>query len=98
MGAIGDDKDWVLPTLAFAQVGPLIVLLHGPVAPSAQDWELWLEHASRRAYGALLIGSAGGSPDARQRAQVANTRRADGSQRPRTAVLTDSALQRHLVT
>jgi hypothetical protein len=87
-----------LPTLAFAQLGQLIVFVHGRVAPSAQDWDLWLDQARQRAYRALLIGSLGGAPDARQRAQVANTTRVDGSARPRTALLTDSTVQRHVVT
>jgi len=92
------DDDWVLPTLAFAQVEQLIVLCHARVTPAEDDWATWLEHASERPYSALLIASLGGAPNPRQRAQVASATRRDGAPRPRTALLSDSLAQRHLVT
>lgn len=98
MALTGVDKDWILPTLAFAQLDQLIVFCHGPIPPAQADWDLWLTHARQRRYTALLIGTLGGDPDARQRAQVANTTRSDGIPRPRTALLTQSTAQRHLVT
>jgi hypothetical protein len=90
--------DTVLGTLAFAKVGDLIVLCHSSRDPSDAEWEQWLTREGRREHRALLISTDGGKPNSRQRARVKEATSYPDGQRPPVALLTDSAVARHVMT
>ncbi len=91
-------SDTVLRTIAFAAVDEILVLVHSSADPSDAEWEAWIERERRRTHRALLISTAGGAPNSRQRARVAEATPYARGQRPPVALLTDSAVTRHVMT
>lgn len=92
------ESDTVLPSLAFAAVGELLVLCYGPGDPSDADFDVWLVRERRMEHRALLIHTAGGSPNAKQRARVAETVGPRGALRPPVVLLSDSLAARTIMT
>src|SRR6185312_1703741 len=93
-----DFDDTVLTTLAFAAVGDLLVLCYTTAPPSDADWNVWIDREKRMEHRAILVSTEGGSPDARQRARVAQETDTKGAPRPPLALMTDSAAVRSVMT
>jgi hypothetical protein len=91
-------NDTVLETLAFTAVGELLVLCHSKAHPSDAEWTTWVERERRREHKAILISTDGGAPNSRQRARVAESTPYASGRRPPVALLTDSAVARHVMT
>src|SRR5687768_13470248 len=84
-------------SMAFELVGDLLVMCIGKGDPPNRDWEQWVERCRRIDYRGTLIASAGGAPNSRQRARIAEVL-ADVARPPPLALLTDSAVLRHVMT
>jgi hypothetical protein len=87
----------VLRSLAFELVGDLLVMCLGSGDPSNRDWEQWAERCRKLEHRGILITTAGGAPNSRQRARIAEVM-ADVERPPPVALLTDSAVIRHVMT
>jgi hypothetical protein len=90
--------DTVLSAIAFAAVGELLILCYSTASPSDAEWDVWIEREKRMAHRAVLVSTEGGSPNARQRARVAEATDTKGATRPPLALLTDSAAIRSIMT
>jgi hypothetical protein len=91
-------QDTVLETIAFATVEEVLVLCHSKANPSEAEWDVWIPNERRGEHRALLVVTLGGAPNSRQRARVADVIRAKGGAAPPVAILTDSAINRTLMT
>jgi hypothetical protein len=91
-------QDTVLETIAFAAVDDVIVLCHSKANPSDAEWDRWIPYERRGEHKVLLVVTLGGAPNSRQRARVAELLRAKGGSTPPVAILTDSAINRTLMT
>ena len=83
--------------MLFRRVGRVIVGFHDTFAPTDDEWSAWVE-ACRGVMsdgGVGVVQSLGGAPSATQRAALGE---AFGKGRFKTAVLTQSALSRGVVT
>ena len=87
----------VLRSMAFELVDDLLVMCLGNTEPSNRDWEQWAERCRRMEHRAILITTAGASPNSRQRARIAEVME-DVERPPPVALLTDSAVVRHVMT
>lgn len=84
--------------MAFREIGPVSVEVHGTQAPTEEEWNAF-RRAARKAtlHGCtkVLVVSAGWGPDSRQRAQA---REIVGDIAVTVAVVTDSPVVRGIVT
>jgi hypothetical protein len=82
-------------TMAYMQVGATMVVAHGPQPPAQNEWDghIALCKDGKVKVRRLLVYTAGGAPDAKQRAQAEKE-----FGQLRVAVLTDSVLARGVVT
>lgn len=82
-------------TMAYTQVGNTMVVAHGPQPPAQHEWEgqIALFRDTKVPVRRLLVFTAGGAPDAKQRAQAEKE-----FGKLRVAVLTDAVLARGVVT
>lgn len=86
------------PTLLFRSRGPLVILVHGKGAPSSEDWNAYIQHLDKALQNPgssiLVVAGSAPAPTAVQRDQLARVT----PKRVRTAVVTESQLNRGVVT
>lgn len=88
----------VLTSLGYALLGDLLILCTSDAPPSDEDWNEWIARSTKIDYRALLIFSAGGSPNPKQRRRLSDAvDKLPGPRQP-VALLTDSLLVRSIAT
>ena len=97
----------VKPNLAIQSLRGWLLLVHGPAAPTAEEWQRYLDmlQQSPLTMRGQLIHSLGGAPDSAQRARsieigkpLFEERKKRGIPALRTAVMSQSAAVRALAT
>ncbi len=85
--------------LAFDEMGDCLVLVHGPRAPSDEEWRSWisfvLQHGPDTSSRVVLVVTHGGAPSGEQRELLRSVMPSKGGG-PLTAVLTDAPVGRAL--
>jgi hypothetical protein len=89
-------------TLLSARMGSLVLLVQAAVDPSMEDWDCFLDHtaaamAEHHGWCRVIVFTAGGKPDATQRAR-AFERGWSQSRRSPVAVISDDRLVRGVIT
>jgi len=95
--SLGDDVESMGHSMSFGCAGRIFIVAQGEQAPSLDDWEECLRslEAQLQEIQGLLLFSAGGSLNAKQREQMAELVKRGSV---RVAVLTDSRIVRGAVT
>ncbi|MFT3927747.1 MAG: STAS/SEC14 domain-containing protein [Myxococcales bacterium] len=89
----------VLSTVALTQVDDLLILFQGGTDIPESEITAWMDRIAKFDYDYLLISIHGsGGMNSKQRARIGEFWKQSGREHPRTAVLTESAVQRHIAT
>jgi hypothetical protein len=89
-----------MPTIACQRVRSTILLVHGPSPPTQSEWDKYvaLVDSSREGVTRVLVDTAGGAPNATQRAEVQQAYNKYPNGAPPVAVLSESMIARGVVT
>ncbi|MCP4499569.1 MAG: hypothetical protein GY822_06335 [Deltaproteobacteria bacterium] len=79
-----------MKTLYFEVIGSTLVLVHGPLNPSPEDWDEFMQQMAAQKYTGILIDSSGGAPNKSQWAKITDFWR--DKLEPKVALTTSSSL------
>ena len=81
-----------MQTMIFECVEKVLIVAHGTRAPLDEEWEAWMARMGRLDYDCVLILTDGAAPTPKQRS--ATNAFWEGKEKPKMAVLSESALVR----
>jgi hypothetical protein len=93
-----ESKPVILATLGFVRIRETLFFCGRNERPSQADWAIWTARQATPDFTLLLIAVDDQGPDAKQRSLVAEQWKKSGRPLPKTAILSNSAVMRGMIT